>query len=79
MTKAHLIALAHVILKAQKLKEDSWDKEKKRYMMSHSTAASEACYAMDMPEGTDRIIHLLNLEAWNDAQDWAKRTIATGL
>lgn len=66
------------ILEAQKLLEESWNKEIAEYGLDSYQSAQQACINLDINAGFVYPIHLLNSEAWNDIQHWAETIIKDG-
>lgn len=76
---------AKMVLEAQRIREESWNDKKNKYMKDYGDAALEAC-GYDGGRGDFLILDLvpfaypiamLNQTAWNDIQIWAEK-VANG-
>ena len=67
--------LAAAVLLAQKINEESWDKNRHFYNKDLRQSAEEACKQVDLPATAVEPVYLLILTAWNDIQCWAEATI----
>ena len=74
MLSINLVPLAEVILKAAKLREDSWVSERKYYTLDKMGAAKEATVAVLGGENAEvaELVYLLITLAWNDSLDLAE-------
>jgi len=64
--------IKEVVLEAQKIREESWNKKKEVYEISLSKATSMAMKKFDLDEFWRSIICEFNEFYWNDVQYWAK-------
>ena len=64
--------MAKVIVRAQKIREDSWDGASGRYSLSHTKSADRACEELGASPFMAHPVGLLNYWAWNDIQNWAE-------
>ncbi len=63
---------AKLILEAQKLHEESWNKKEGKYKLSQEEAADQACVKLGISAEWAFVIYLLNYSTWNDIQGWAE-------
>lgn len=78
MSKEQLVDFATRILKAQDIRELSWDSEKIRYSKNNSDSAIEACKDIDDVEYRillSNIISRLITIMWNDSQYWSQEVL----
>ena len=73
MLSINLVPVAEVILKATKLREDSWDSKEKYYTLTKMDAAKDATVAVLGGENAEvaELVYLLITLAWNDSLDLA--------
>ena len=71
---AELLIVAETVLKAQDIKEESWNGS--TYAKTDAESAKEAVRVSGLPEIWIVIIHGWNVRLWNDVQAWAQEVIA---
>ena len=73
MLSINLVPVAEVILKATKLREDSWVSEGEYYTLTKMDAAKDATVAVLGGENAEvaELVYLLITLAWNDSLDLA--------
>lgn len=78
MTKDQLIDLAKRILKAQDIRELSWDKGSIKYIKDNFTSSKEACEDIEDENYRNLLIEVITgwiTFMWNDCQYWAKAVL----
>jgi hypothetical protein len=77
LPKEQLPLVARVVLRAQDIKEDSWDPERTRYNKSMIVAAKEAVIDSSLTHQDMWILVISdwNTWDWNDVQWWAEETL----
>ena len=71
LSPADLKNVAKAVLKAQGIKEESWDDNRKRYNKNDREAANEVVKEFGLDDYWIYIIWKWNYENWNDVQSWA--------
>lgn len=59
-----------IVLDAQGIYENSWNKRTKKYKLTQHDAAVKACENAGQPKEWAMPVQLLNITAWNDVQLW---------
>ncbi len=61
-----------LLLLAQSIQEESWDKDTNKYKSNYDDSAEDACVNLNISTSWIWPLIILNENFWNEVQDWAR-------